>query len=109
MMIKSYIQQNEALLINTLQELCAIPAPSHHEQQRADYCKQWLEKVGAQGVYIDSALNVIFPLNCGNSKEITVIGDRPCSPLNWCWRAISLRSACPAAAAIRRLLNTWQI
>lgn len=71
-MIKSYIQKNQALMFKTLQELCAIPAPSHYEHQRADYCKRWLENAGAEGVYIDSARNVIFPLNCENSNEITV-------------------------------------
>lgn len=70
--IKAYIEENRDDLLQTLKELCAIPAPSHFEQQRAEYCKNWLEKAGASGVYIDEALNVIFPLNCENSNEITV-------------------------------------
>lgn len=70
--IKSYAKANEALLIKTLKELCLIPAPSGKEEARAAYCKQWLEAVGAEGVYIDEALNVIFPLNCEGSKDITV-------------------------------------
>ena len=59
-------------MYKTLKELCLIPAPSHHEQARAEYCKNWLEKHGAEGVYIDDALNVIFPINCEESKDITV-------------------------------------
>lgn len=55
-----------------LKELCDIPAPSHFEQERAKYCKNYLENVGASGVYIDEAYNVIFPLNCDGSDEITV-------------------------------------
>ena len=70
--IRSYIRQNEALMLQTLKELCAIPAPSGMEQKRAAYCKKWLEEKGADGVYIDSALNVICPLNCEGSNEITV-------------------------------------
>ena len=70
--IKQYITENTELLNETLKELCLIPAPSHHEQKRAEYCKNWLEKYGAEGVYIDDALNVIFPLNCNESKQITV-------------------------------------
>lgn len=70
--IKSYVLQNKALMLDTLKELCAIPAPSHMEHKRAEYCKRWLEGVGARGVYIDEALNVIFPLNCEGSNEITV-------------------------------------
>lgn len=70
--IKAYISQNKQLMLDTLKELCGIPAPSHFEQRRAQYCKDWLEKAGAQGVYIDEALNVIFPLNCDESRDITV-------------------------------------
>lgn len=70
--IKNYVKENEALLLQTLKELCAIPAPSGKEEKRAAYCKQWLDNVGAKGVYIDEALNVVFPLNCEGSNEITV-------------------------------------
>lgn len=70
--IKDYILQNKQQMLDTLKELCGIPAPSHFEHKRAEYCKNWLEKAGARGVYIDEALNVIFPLNCESSNEITV-------------------------------------
>lgn len=70
--IRSYTRQNEALMLQTLKDLCAIPAPSGMEQKRSDYCKKWLEEMGAEGVYIDSALNVIYPQNCEGSNEITV-------------------------------------
>jgi len=64
--------ENEQLLLQTLRELCAIPAPSHQEQARAAYCKNWLDQIGAPGVYVDDALNVVFPLNCEGSSDITV-------------------------------------
>ena len=70
--IKKYVKENEQLLLQTLKELCHIPAPSGKEEKRAAYCKQWLDNVGAKGVYIDSALNVVFPLNCEGSNDITV-------------------------------------
>ena len=70
--IEIYIKQNTDLLYQTLKELCHIPAPSHCEHKRSDYCKNWLEKHGAKGVYIDEAQNVIFPINCDGSDEITV-------------------------------------
>lgn len=70
--IKAYIKENEPLLLKTLRELCAIPAPSGKEEKRAAYCKQWLDNIGAEGVYIDEALNVIFPVNCDGSDKITV-------------------------------------
>lgn len=71
--LQNYIEENKELLYRTLQELCQIPAPSHYEQERAEYCKKWLTGYGAEGVYIDEALNVVFPMNCKESKEITVI------------------------------------
>lgn len=70
--LKKYCADNYALMLGTLRELCAIPAPSHFEHERAAYCKKWLENVGAKGVYIDEALNVIYPLGCDDSNEITV-------------------------------------
>ena len=70
--MKAFIESNKEQLYQTLMELCAIPAPSHFEHQRAAYCKKWLEDIGAKGVYIDEALNVIFPINCEGSDKITV-------------------------------------
>ncbi len=72
MEFQKFIEQNTDLLYRTLKALCLIPAPSYREHERAEYCKNWLENVGAEGVYIDEALNVVFPLNCSNSKELTV-------------------------------------
>ena len=70
---KEFVEENQELMFRTLKELCAIPAPSHQEQKRAEYCKKWLENVGAKGVYIDEALNVIFSINCEGSNEISVV------------------------------------
>lgn len=70
--IKDYIGKNKEKMLQTLKELCLIPAPSHFEQERAAYCKKWLENIGAKGVYIDNVQNVIFPINCEGSDQITV-------------------------------------
>lgn len=72
MQIKDFIKNNTPLMYEMVKELCGIPAPSHFEHERAAYCKKRLENMGAEGVYIDDALNVIFPLNCDGSNEITV-------------------------------------
>jgi acetylornithine deacetylase/succinyl-diaminopimelate desuccinylase-like protein len=56
-------------LVELLKTMCKIPAPLNHEEKRAEFCKKWLEDMGAKNVYIDEALNVIYPLNCqGNNK-----------------------------------------
>lgn len=70
--IKEFIKANEQNLYRTLKELCHIPAPSGKEEKRAEYCKRWLESVGAEGVYIDDALNVVYPMNCEGKNAITV-------------------------------------
>ena len=70
---KLFIDRNREALLQLHRDLCHIPAPSHHEEARAEFCKHWLEQEGAKGVYIDEALNVILPINCEGSDEITVI------------------------------------
>ena len=55
-----------------LETLAKIPAPSHHEEKRAEFCKSWLESRGAQNVYIDEALNVVYPIG-DVSGELVVI------------------------------------
>ena len=42
--------------------LSKIPAPSNDEGLRAEFVKNWLEDIGAKGVYIDKALNVVWSL-----------------------------------------------
>jgi len=70
--IRQFITQHHELMLTTLRELCAIPAPSHAEHQRAAYCKAWLERHGATGVTIDGACNVLFPYGCAGKTDITV-------------------------------------
>lgn len=53
--------------------ICQIPAPSNHEEKRAAFCKEWLEKQGAKNVTIDKALNVVYPINCEGSDEIVAV------------------------------------
>ncbi len=58
--------------LELLEAICKIPAPSHHEEKRAQYIKNWLENIGAEGVYIDDAKNVIYPMNCKGRDDIVV-------------------------------------
>ena len=72
-MIKEFSVENKEMTLDIVRDLCKIPAPSFMEHKRAEYCKKWLENAGAKGVYIDSVLNVIYPLNCEGSDELTVL------------------------------------
>lgn len=71
--IQKYVQNSKKELFKLLRDLCLIPAPSSFEDARVSYCKTWLDNIGAKNTYIDSAKNVVFPLGCENSNEITVI------------------------------------
>lgn len=70
--IKEFANKNYEEALSVLRDLCAIPAPSWHEEERAIYCKNYLEKLGAKGVYIDEALNTVYEYNCEGSSDITV-------------------------------------
>lgn len=66
--IEQHSQETQELLIT----LGKIPAPSNHEEQRAEFCKNWLLEQGAENVYIDSALNVVYPVGCTKDNPIVV-------------------------------------
>ena len=70
--IMKYIDDHRQEALDLLIELARIPAPSHHEEQRAAFCKEWLQQQGAEGVYIDDALNVIYPVGCDKDKPLAV-------------------------------------
>ena len=71
--IQKYSQDVLPETLQIIRDLCRIPAPSHHEEQRADYCRNWFEKNGFENVFIDEALNVIAPLNDQQSNDLVVI------------------------------------
>ena len=70
--ILQYIDEHRQEMQELLIELAQIPAPSNHEEKRAAFCKQWLEQQGAKGVYIDEALNVVYPVGCTDSNPLVV-------------------------------------
>ncbi len=70
--VLNFIKDSSKETLDLLVELARIPAPSHKEEKRAEFCKNWLEKNGAKNVFIDEAKNVVYPLNCENAEEITV-------------------------------------
>ncbi|MBQ1244964.1 MAG: M20/M25/M40 family metallo-hydrolase [Clostridia bacterium] len=70
--MKRYVEENEAELYSLLKALCLIPAPSGKEEKRAEFCYEWLGSVGAEGVYLDEAKNVVFPFKCEGRDDISV-------------------------------------
>ena len=55
-----------------IKEMSLIPAPSGFEDEKAKYVKKWLVGIGAEGVYIDEAKNVIYKLE-GEIKDDAVV------------------------------------
>ena len=70
--VKVFVEKNKEKTLELVKKLAAIPAPSHHEERKADFVKKWMEDQGAEGVFIDEACNVIFPYGCDGEKEIVV-------------------------------------
>lgn len=70
--IHYYLDTHADEALSLLVELAQIPAPSHHEEKRAEFCANWLRSQGAEGVYIDDALNVIYPVGCTQSNPVAV-------------------------------------
>lgn len=67
-----YINSHWQEAFDLLLELAQIPAPSHHEKQRAEFCLNWLKAQGAENAYIDDAWNVIYPVGCTDSNPLMV-------------------------------------
>ena len=71
--IKAYAAAHADEARQLTEELCRIPAPSGKERARAEFCKAWLERYGAQNVRIDSADNMVLELNVAGSDALTVL------------------------------------
>lgn len=69
---ESWVEAHLGEHCELLVELAKIPAPSNHEEKRAQFCWEKLKSWGAEGVYIDDALNVVYPIGCDGDKPIAV-------------------------------------
>ena len=59
---REYFESHFDEMYELLVTMCKIPAPSNHEEKRAEFCREWFEAMGAKNVYIDDALNVVYPI-----------------------------------------------
>ena len=67
-----WIAENLPQVTQLLRTLCAIPAPSGKEEQRAAFCEKWLTDAGVPGVFTDEALNVICPIH-DDGGPVTIV------------------------------------
>ena len=70
--IRDYIENVQQEALDLLIDLAKIPAPSHHEELRAQFCLNWLKAHGAVNAYIDKDLNVIYPVGVSDSNQLYV-------------------------------------
>jgi acetylornithine deacetylase/succinyl-diaminopimelate desuccinylase-like protein len=70
---KSWCADHEGEALELLRTLGKIPAPSHHEDKRAQFVRDWLAANGAEGVYIDEAKNVIYPIGVTGNNPVAVV------------------------------------
>lgn len=71
--LRQYVDAHFDETIELLKTLGKIPAPSHHEDMRAQFCRDWFVNQGAQQVDIDEAKNVICTIVGDKKDEYVVI------------------------------------
>lgn len=69
--ISLYIKEHTKEAIELLETLGKIPAPSRHEEKRAEFIKDWFLNIGAENVWIDDAKNVICALEIDKHEDLT--------------------------------------
>ncbi len=70
--IEKYAEECQEELKQLIREIAVIPAPSHHEEKRVEYVKNWMINQGAKDVYVDDALNVVWPYNVKEDNDVIV-------------------------------------
>ncbi|MBR2929776.1 MAG: M20/M25/M40 family metallo-hydrolase [Clostridia bacterium] len=71
--IEAWAAEHLEELLSLHKELCVIPAPSHKEDKRAEFCKAWFDKNLGEGAYIDEALNVVYPYMAEGKASLSVL------------------------------------
>lgn len=66
------MEQMQPEVFDLIRALCAIPAPSHHEERRAAYIWNWFQARGMQAE-IDDALNVICEVGAKDARETVIV------------------------------------
>lgn len=70
--MKNYAAGCQPRLQTLIKNMCKIPAPSHHEQARAEFVCKWFQNQGFFA-YIDDALNVICPWGVTDENDVIAV------------------------------------
>ena len=71
--MEAYILECQEELRQLIRDMSVIPAPSHHEERRAAFCRDWFTAAGFENVSIDPALNVVCACPPAGDSPVTVI------------------------------------
>ncbi len=71
--MERYAKEVQEDLKQLIRDLAPIPAPSHHEDLRVEFLVKYLKNLGAEGVFVDEAKNVIWPFNVTEDNDLVVI------------------------------------
>lgn len=71
-MLNEYLSNHIAELYQFIRELAIIPAPTGHEQRRAEFILKWMLSKGFSNAFIDQAGNVECPIGITDSNDICV-------------------------------------
>lgn len=70
--ILDYIEAHRQYGYDLLAALGQIPAPSNHEEQRAQFVCSWFHQNGAPQAFVDKACNVVCPIGVTDTNPVTV-------------------------------------
>jgi acetylornithine deacetylase/succinyl-diaminopimelate desuccinylase-like protein len=70
---KQYMEEHFEEAVRLLRTLGRIPAPSHKEDQRVEFCRNWFGDQGAEDVYVDEAKNVVCRMKGKDTESVIVI------------------------------------
>ena len=70
--MKNEIEKQSDEALELLETIAQIPSPSWDEDKRVEFCKNWLEQNGCEGVYVDDEYNVIYPYCVSDDKPLVV-------------------------------------
>ena len=70
--VEDFVLEKANETIKLVKRITAVPAPSNDEIRRSEFVKTWLEQIGAKGVEIDEALNVVYPMNDDGKNDVVI-------------------------------------
>ena len=71
-LMEEYVNAKKDETVELLKRITEVPAPSNDEIRRAEFVKSWLDTLGAGGVFIDDALNVVYACGDTGTNEVVI-------------------------------------